>query len=598
MIAQLTIRDFAIVERLTIDWSAGLNVVTGETGAGKSIIIDAVGSLLGGRVSPDVVRSGAQRAVVEGVFALPPDADLGELGAVLEEYGLEVEDSSLILTREVAGIGGRGVARVNGRAVPTTVLQQIGEHLVDIHGQSEHLSLLRPREHLELLDRFAGLGPERARLARLVAELREAEREAARVREDARQAEREQGLLRHEVEQIDAAGLRVGEEEELAAARRRLRNVERLRAAVAGAYAALAGDEDQPGATDLLGRAVGACGNVASFDPALAAEAEALEGASAQAEESARTLRTYLDRIEEDPEQLQEIEERLLLIADLKRRFGDSIDDVLAYAESARARLVAVERQDQLLAELAELRERLRRDVGALAGELSARRSDAAERLRASVESELADLNMRGTRFAVRLERADDPAGVPVAVDGVERTLQLDATGVDRVEFLIAPNPGEEPKGLGRIASGGELSRVSLALKTVLSRVDRRATLIFDEVDVGVGGRSAPVVGQKLWGLTGEHQVLCVTHMPQVAAYADAHLVVSKAADDAASRVVVRELPPDERIDELAQMLGGAHGGRGARVNAEELIAAATAWKRTPEAPSSRRTSSRSALAG
>jgi DNA repair protein RecN (Recombination protein N) len=331
---------------------------------------------------------------------------------------------------------------------------------------------------------------------------------------------------------------------------------------------------------DLLGEAVAACEGVAGIDPALRSDADALQEAAAQADEAARSLRRYLDQIEDDPEQLEATEERLLLIADLKRKFGDTIVDVLAYADRARERLRAVEQQDELLGELAERRARLRAEAGALAGEVSRRRAECADRLRQAVEAELADLNMAGTLFVVQLQQVDDPAGLPVGAGASERSLAFDATGVDRVEFLIAPNPGEDPRGLGRIASGGELSRISLALKTVLSRVDRRPTLIFDEVDVGVGGRSAPVVGEKLWGLTGDHQVLCVTHMPQVAAYADAHLVVSKGADERSSRVVVRRLEDAERVEELAAMLGGQVARAGARHTATELIAHAGSRKR------------------
>lgn len=589
MLSELTIRDFAIIERLTIEWSSGLNILTGETGAGKSIIIDAVGALMGGKVSADVVRGGAARAIVEGIFDLSGAEGHRDLHAVLEQYGLELEDGGLILTREIAGIGGRGVARVNGRAVPTAALQHVGEQLVDIHGQSEHLSLLRPREHLELLDRFAGLADERARLAGLVAELRGVDREQARVREEARQVAREQDLLRHEVAEIEAAALIEGEEGELLQARNRLRNVERLRTSVMAAYTAITGDEDRSGAVDLLGKAAATCAEAVAIDPVLGPESEALEAAAAQAGEAARALRGYLDRIDDDPHELEIVEERLLLIGDLKRKYGGTVADVLAYAERAQARLLAVERQDQLLAELEERRARLRRTVGGLAGEVSARRASAGERFQRAVESELADLNMGGTEFVVRLERAEDTDGVPIVIDGVERTLELDPTGVDRVEFLIAPNPGEAPKGLGRIASGGELARVSLALKTILSRVDRRATLIFDEVDVGVGGRGAPVVGQKLWRLTPEHQVLCVTHMPQVAAYADAHAVVAKGASDGTSRVMLRHLAPEERIDELAAMLGGQLGGAGARRNAEDLIGHAAAWKAEKSKEASRK---------
>jgi DNA repair protein RecN (Recombination protein N) len=580
MLAQLTIRDLAIIDRLTIEWSRGLNVVTGETGAGKSIIIDAVGALLGGRVSPDVVRTGASRATVEGVFDLSVTEELGELTSTLEEHGLELEDGGLILTRDIAGVGGRGVARINGRAVPTAVLQHVGEHLIDIHGQSEHLSLLRPREHLELLDRYAVLGPERARLAGLVGELRSIDRDQQRVRDEARQAQREQALLHHELDEIDAAALQPGEEDALLLGRERLRNVERLRSAVQTAYAALSGDDDQPGALDLVGKAVLECGGVAGLDPVLTHESEALDAVASALDDSARSLRRYLDTIEDDPAELASIEERLLTLADLKRKYGDTVEEILAYAERARSRLEAVERQDQLLANLDARRVELRHAVGGLASALSAHRAAAARELEQLVEAELADLNMRGTRFVTHIGHTADPAGVPCEIDGHKRTLAFDATGVDRIEFLIAPNPGEEPKGLGRIASGGELARVALALKTALSRVDRRGTLIFDEIDMGVGGRSAPVVGEKLWALTSEHQVFCVTHMPQVAAYADAHLVVAKGTDETSSRVVVRSLDPSERVDELAAMLGGPLGGAGARRNARELLEGARARKR------------------
>ena len=583
MLEQLTIRDFAIVDRLTIDWSPGFNVVTGETGAGKSIIVDAVSALLGGRLNADFVRAGARRSIVEGVFRVQQTADLSELEALLDEYGLELDDGALILTREVAGVGGRGLARVGGRAVPTSVLQQVGERLVDIHGQSEHLSLLRSREHLDLLDRFAGLGQQRVRLSALVADLRATERERGMVRDNAYQAEREQSLLRHEVAEIEGAGLRDGEEEELALARDRLRNVERLRAAVGQAYAALKGDDDHAGAVDLLAQAATACASVAICDPSLDDESQALDGAAAQAEESARSLRKYLEAIQDDPQQLADIEERLLLIAELKRKFGRSIVDVLAYAERARERLSSVERQEQVLAELDDRRAEILAALSALASEVSARRTEAAERLRIAVEAELGDLNMRGTAFMVHFERLEDAGGVPVMVEGEQRMLRFDATGVDKVEFLISPNPGEGPKGLGRIASGGELSRVSLALKTILSQVDRRSTLIFDEIDVGVGGRSAPVLGQKLSALTAQHQVLCVTHMPGLAAYADSHLVVTKGTDGDVSRVTVRELGPDNRVDELAAMLGGSPGGEGARRNARELLEGAATWKRASQ---------------
>jgi DNA repair protein RecN (Recombination protein N) len=322
------------------------------------------------------------------------------------------------------------------------------------------------------------------------------------------------------------------------------------------------------------------CGSMGSIDPELARHAETLDGLAESLDDSVRDLRRYLDAIEDDPEGLQTVEERLLTLAGLKRKYGDTVQEILDYVERARGRLEAVERQDQILAELDARREELRQQAGQLATTISDRRRAAAAGLQSIIESELSDLNMRGTRFVTRMEQVDDPAGLPVTHGSQARTLAFDQTGIDQVEFLIAPNAGEEPKGLGRIASGGELARVGLALKTALSRVDRRATLIFDEVDTGVGGRSAPVVGEKLWGLTSEHQVLCVTHMPQVAAYADVHLVVTKGSEERSSRVMVRALEPNQRIAELAEMLGGPLGGAGARRNAQELLEGARIRKR------------------
>jgi DNA repair protein RecN (Recombination protein N) len=318
VLSQLTIRNFAIVDRLEIDWHAGLNVITGETGAGKSILLDAVGALLGDRLGPEMVRSGAQRALIEGVFTLPahvPD----ELKATLDEFGLEPEDGALIVSREIAGSGGRGGARINGRGVPLSVLLALGERLVDVHGQSEHMALLRSREQLEYLDRYAGALSERAEVSRLVRELRATRVAHQELVAGARETARLQDMLRHEIGEIEAAALRTDEEDELVLHRARLEHVERLRQAALIAVEALSGadDDDHPGATDLLARAVAACRDAGRIDPSLATEADALESARAQAEESARSLRDYLEGVEADPQSLERTAERLFQIGDL-----------------------------------------------------------------------------------------------------------------------------------------------------------------------------------------------------------------------------------------------------------------------------------------
>jgi DNA repair protein RecN (Recombination protein N) len=538
VLSRLTIRNFAIVDQLEIEWQPGLNVITGETGAGKSILIDAVGALLGDRLGPEAVRSGAPRAMIEGVFAVPPEPS-AELKRTLEEYGVEPEDGALIVSRDIAGTGGRGSARINGRTVPQSVLQEIGERLVDIHGQSEHMALLRAREQLDYLDRFAGTVEARSEVGRLVRELRETLEARRRLVADERETARLQNRLTHEISEIEAAALLPGEEQELIAQRARLQNVERLHQCALVAHQALAGDQDEGvGAIDLLGRAIAGLSEAGRLDPALAGQAEELEAALSQTEDAARALLRYLDALEADPQALETTMERLFLIADLKRKYGDSIPEILAYAVDARQRLGEIDLRSERLSELDATEASLRSSLDAASSALSGRRCTGAAELSRAVERELADLRLSFAQFVVAVEPAD-----------------VDASGADRIEFRLSTTPGEEPRAMSRVASGGELARIALALKTVLSRAETRPTLIFDEIDVGVGGRTAPVVGAKLRAVASSgHQVLCVTHMAQVAAYADCHFVVARGPDG----VSATRVEGDQRVEELAAMLGGA----------------------------------------
>jgi DNA repair protein RecN (Recombination protein N) len=555
VLSQLTIRNFAIVDRLEIEWHAGLNVITGETGAGKSILLDAVGALLGDRLGPEMVRSGAQRALIEGVFSLPtslPEA----LSATLDEFGIEPEDGALIVSREVAGSGGRGGARINGRSVPLSVLLALGEQLVDVHGQSEHMALLRAREQLDYLDRYASALAERAEVGRLYRELRAARAAHQELLATERETARLHDMLRHEIAEIEAANLAIDEEHELGLQRTRLEHVERLRQSALVALEALNGADDdaRPGATDLLSRAVAACADAGRVDPSLAAESDALRAALTQAEDSARSLRDYFGSIEADPQALEQTTERLFQIGDLKRKFGESIADVIAYADGARRRLAEIDLRSERLDELAALASDLEVRLSQAAHALSSHRQAAAARLATAVERELHDLRLADARFGVSIEPS-----------------QVDLTGADRVEFRI----GDEQRAMARVASGGELARIALALKTVLSRAETRPSLVFDEVDVGVGGRTAPVVGQKLWTVAAAgHQVLCVTHMPQVAAFADHHYVVSRTAEG----VCVTYVDGEQRLDELAAMLAGTVSNA-SRVSARELLSRASSSK-------------------
>jgi DNA repair protein RecN (Recombination protein N) len=491
---------------------------------------------------------------------------------------------ALIVSRDIGGPGSRSGARVNGRPVPLVALQQLGEELIDVHGQSEHMALLQPRDQLEYLDRFAGLLPMRATVASLVRELR-AVRQARRTLEtDERAAIRELDLLRHELADIDAADLHPDEEAELLGTRTRLEHVERLREAATTAYRALIGaedaDQEQPGAIDLLGEAVTACADGARFDAALGAEPlDDLNSALAQAEDAARGLRTYLDGVEADPALLERTQERLLAISELKRKYGADVQAVLDYAADARRRVEQFEQRDTRRAELEASDDRLRGELGQAAGELSRRRRRAAHELSRAVEQELRDLRMADTRLDISISQvADDTGGVVVD----ERPVAFTETGVDRVDFLVAANRGSEPRPLSRVASGGELARLALAVKTVLARTDPRPTLIFDEVDAGVGGRTAPVVGQKLWTVAhAGHQVLCVTHLPQVAVYADHQYAVAKLAEEPEGRphTTVSEIAGTKRVDELASMLAGAPTAS-SRQSARELLDRANAYKK------------------
>lgn len=573
MLAELYIKNFAIIEELHLRFGPGFNVLTGETGAGKSIIVDAVSTLLGGRAETGVIRSGADEARVEGIFLLNK-AMQEVILPLLRRDGLEGEDEeTLILAREIRR-GGRSICRVNGRAVTLKVLEEIGRRLVDIHGQTEHLSLFRVREHLDLLDRYGRLWPLRERVAAKVRELRQVRQELEGLLRDERELARRADLLAYQVREIASANLRVGEEEELESERARLANAERLMELADEAYRALyEGEEGQLSAIDLLGQVARNLAELERLDPGLRGQQQVAEEAACQLEELARSLRAYRDTIEYNPARLQQVEERLDLIYGLKRKYGDSIAEILAFGEEAQRELESIVHSEERVEELRAREDALLHEIGELASRLSAERRAAGDRLAKAVEAELAELGMRGARFAVAIERREAEDGA--WVEG--RRYAFDERGLDRVEFLIAPNVGEPLKPLAKIASGGEASRLMLALKTVLSAADKTPILIFDEIDAGIGGRAGGVVGRKLWSLTAEaspdgvgHQVLCVTHLPQLACYGDVHFKVAKDVVGGRTIASARALSEEERVEELAAMLGTATAVT--RQNARELL--------------------------
>ncbi len=556
MLMELFIRNLALVDSLHLSFGPGLNALTGETGAGKSIIIDAMGLLAGGRAAADMVRAGAAEARVEGVFDLrgAPVARraLAELG--LAEDG----EDTLVVSREISR-NGRSVARLNGRPVALSMLRQVGEGLLDLHGQHEFQRLFRGDEQRELLDAYGGADV--LALRRRVGEVAGRLAALTQQREELVGSEKERlrrmDLLRFQVEEIDAARLRPGEEEELLARRAVLANAERLLAGTAAAVAILyEGGAGRPAVAGELARLAAELATLAACDSQLAPFGDQLQAAAWQVEEVARALRRYRDTVAADPAEQAAVEERLDLVRRLKKKYGETIDAVLAYRAEAAAELERLSAAEETAAGLEAQIEEARRELAALAGELSARRREAARAMEVRVAAELADLGMEGALFQVALARQACSGGL--AVDGGE--VAWDAAGVDRVEFLFSANRGEPPRPLARVASGGEASRFMLALKTALADVDRVPTLVFDEVDAGLGGRAAQVVGRKLALLARSRQVFCVTHLAAVAARADVHYHVAKVADGGRTVVSARLLQAGDRVAEIARMLDGGAG--------------------------------------
>jgi len=633
MLLELTIKDFAIIDSLHLRLHRLFNVFTGETGAGKSIIIDAVNTLLGGKIGAEYVRAGCERATVEGVFSIdalpaisdewtPVEDDEGAayggstngastvyeafdqaeashlqrlqvdaasadariaLAALLREYDITPEDGQLILSRDIFRSSGRTVARINGRALSQQVLQQVASWLVDIHGQSEHMSLLRPDQHVNFLDRYAELLPLRAELGTKVTEWRNARKTLQSLQQTERDQSRRAEFLRFEIDEIERAELRPGEIEELEEERKVLSNAEHLREHCELVYGAIkgadVGGDDYKPAMDQLHIAQRSLGELARLDKNLQEYADNLAEAIYQLEDVAASISSYESDIEDDPRRLSEIEERLDQIARLKRKYGATIEEILERAAEDQAALDTMTNRDEIIAKLQGQDSEYRREIGQIAQELSARRREAAQRLSVAMEEQLNDLNMRRARFSVEIEQVPDEQGVPASVNGqLEQNYACDLTGIDRVQFLIAPNPGEPFKPLTKIASGGETSRLMLALKTILTSADATPTLIFDEIDAGISGQSGQIVGAKLWMLTQNHQVICVTHLPQIAAFADTHYNVSKQIFDDRTITIVNELRPEQRVREIAHIMGG-NVTEFSMKSAEEILARAYLWK-------------------
>ncbi len=566
MLRELTIRNLAVLEEARVSFAAGLNVLTGETGAGKSIVIDALLLVRGARVQADLIRSGAETASVEAVFEVPPS---GPVAAILDEAGHGAADGQLVIKRELSR-SGRHRVFVNDSAATAGLLERLGDLLVEIHGQHEHQRLMEPARQLDLLDRFAGCEEARLRLGALWRRWNTARSELARIRDEAREGVRKEELYRWELSEIDSVQLRDGEEDELRGERRRLQNAERIYAGLQEVMALL--QEDAQAAGARLGRAASLLRELSRFDPDVAAPIEALEGAQAYVEDAVARARALRDRAVMDPDRLRLIDERLDAIGGIKRKYGETPAAVSAYRDEIARALDRIERHDAIVQEMQGEVEGASEAAGREGRELSEARAEAAPRLERMIQRELRTLGMDHARFRVALRR--EMAGAEDLGSGAEGW-RLGGRGAESAEFLLSANPGEELKPLAKVVSGGELSRTMLAIKTILAATEEVPSMVFDEVDAGIGGRVADAVGHKLRQTAAGRQVLCVTHLAPIAAYAEHHLLVDKRVVKGATKTTVTALDAAGQVEEIARMLGGEHITDASRRHARELLRAA-----------------------
>lgn len=556
MLRHLRVTNFAILSDVAIDLGPGFNALTGETGAGKSLIVEAVNLLRGGRASADIPREGAEQAVVEAIFDIPEDL-VARVRQIITTAGLPDCDRE-VLVRRVIHRGGRSRTYVNGALTTAKRLAQLGAMLVDLSGQHQHQGLVDPKRHREILDIFGDHAAAVDVMRTAWTSLRLAEEAIAELGGDARAIAERTDYLRFQVDELEEAGVQPGEDDELDRELTRLQAVEKLETGARRAEQLLYAGDDA--AVDLLNTAANEVEQLARIDDDLAEIAKQIDEARLQAEDAAVSLRRYADTLDGDPARLAEAEERLALLKRLVRKHGGTLEDVIARASELRGELEALENRDERIAELEAARDEALAAAKKAAATLTALRRKAADSLSEQVGAALADLGMAAASLSIVIQDRD-----------------LGADGADRVEVMLASNAGEAAKPLARIASGGELSRIMLAIKLCLRRADEVATYVFDEVDTGVGGATAEVVGRQIRGVADHRQVLCVTHLPQIAAFADAHFHVSKTEVDGRTETLVHELDGARRRDEMARMLGGARVTKRARAHADEMLQAARA---------------------
>ncbi|MBD7967955.1 DNA repair protein RecN [Paenibacillus gallinarum] len=571
MLSTLSIRNLAVVEAVDVHFHAGFHVLTGETGAGKSIIIDALGLIAGGRGSADLIRYGCDKAEMEAMFELPGSHPVWQ---TLAGLGIQAKpDEHLIIRRELISTG-KSVSRINGQLVNLTMLREVGEQLINIHGQHEHQSLLRAEKHLGLLDTYGEsiIGPIKLKYTEQYKAFVKVEKEVRQLQESSQKAYQLLDMYRFQLEEIAAANLVPGEDELLHEEKVKLSHSEKMMDSVAGAYDILQGSQG----LEAVSYAISKLEDISGYDQrGIKPILEQLQSAFYQLEDAAFQLRGYRDDIEFNPARLGEVEERLNMITGLKRKYGDNVEAILKYYAQIERETDQLENKDERMEKLLAERDRYLAELLITAEKMSLARKKCAEELSEKVERELKDLQMERTSMKAQISVVEDPRGVEWNGQRIRITKQ----GIDSVEFLISANPGEPLRPLGKIASGGEMSRIMLALKSIFARHDQIPVLIFDEVDTGVSGRAAQSIAEKLFLLSSTCQVFSITHLPQVACMADHQYLIEKKVHDERTMTQVEELSEEGRIMELARMLGGVEITEKTRHHAQEMLKLAEAKK-------------------
>ena len=551
MLSQLYIENIAVIEKASIDFQKGFNILTGETGAGKSIVIDSINAVLGGRVFREIVRNGAKLARVSALFT----GISAETTQKLEELGLAPEEEETLLLQREIRAEGKTVCRINGRPATVAMLREVGVTLLSILGQHESYELLSPEQHVEYIDSFGGLNELRSRYLASYRQLRSVKKEWDSLLMDEEQKARRMDLLRYQIEELEAGEIRLGEQEELTQQRTMFRNSEKIAESIALAKNALDGDDESAGAVSAVGTAADSLEDAARFLPSLTSAAQKLRDLEYNLQDCLTEVREAGESLEYDPARLEQVEERLDQLYRLSLKYGSTEEEMLSFLERSREELRTIELSDERAQELSEEYEACKAEAIRLAKELSSSRRKAASEMVSRVREELTFLDMPGVEFQVEQLRCP-----------------LNQWGCDKIQFLLSTNPGEPPRPMAKIASGGELSRIMLAIKTVLSGTDRIPTLIFDEIDTGISGSAARKVGLKLQQVSQNRQVLCVTHLAQIAALADAHFLISKQIREQKTFTQVLPLDFEGRKREIARIMGGTEITPLLLQNAEEML--------------------------